>query len=472
MATIPTVLSIAGAQPTPPSTLNSEIIMIAQGLSPGLTANLPGSLVEDMSSTATAAASLCDQAYVELLNSVTPYGANAYILNQLGILYGVRPGAASNTSVYLVFSGTPGFTIAKGFTVSDGVYQYVVQDGGIIGTSQQSAQLFAVATSTGSWAVPINTVTILITSVPNTVVLNVTNPTAGTPSQAAETTEQYRARVLQAGQASAQGMPTFLKTLLAKVPGVQTRLISLTQVSGGGWMVMCAGGDPYLMAYAVFQGLFDINQLVPSSLNVTGITNANPGVMTTSLTHGFQTGQIINVTGVTGMTGINNTPLTITVLSPTTFSIGKNTTSSGTYTGGGVVTPNLRNQSINIEDVPDVYTIPLVIPFFQQTSVVVNWNTIAVNFVSASAVSTLAGQPIVNYINTIPVGQPVNVFEIQTVFLNAVAPILNPSLVSVINITVTVNGVQLTPATGTGLIYGDAQSYFETTLSQVTVTQI
>jgi hypothetical protein len=53
-----------------------------------------------------------------------------------------------------------------------------------------------------------------------------------------------------------------------------------------------------------------------------------------------------------------------------------------------------------------------------------------------------------------------------------VAPILNPSLVSVINITVTVNGVQLTPATGTGLIYGDAQSYFETTLSQVTVTQI
>jgi len=475
--TIPTVLSIAGAQPTSPTVLNAELIAIAETLSPGLTATLPGSLVEDMSSTATAAVSLSDQAYVELLNSVTPYGANAYLLNQLGIMYGVTPGAASNTSVYVQFTGTPGFVISAGFIVSDGSYQYVIQDGGIIGTAPSgqtngvSAQLFAVATVSGSWAVPVGTVTTLITSIPSTVQLSVTNPVVGTPSQAAETTEQYRARVLQAGQATAQGMPTFLKTQLEKVPGVQSRLVSLTQVGSGGWMVMCAGGDPYLMANAVFLGLFDINQLQASVLQVTGITNANPGVVTTQLTHGFTTGQVINIAGVVGMTGINNTPLTVTVITPTTFSIGKNTTSSGTYVSGGIVTPNLRNQIVNINDYPDTYTVNLVVPFFQFTTITLQWNTIATNFVSPSAVATLAGPAIVNYVNSIPVGQPLNVFEVQSVFQAAVVSILDPRLISVINVTVLVNGVQLSPASGTGLIYGDPQSYFETTLGEVTVSQ-
>lgn len=475
--TIPTVLSIAGAQPTPPSTLNAELIAIAQTLSPGLTASLPASLIEDLSSTATGAVSLCDQAYVELLNSVTPYGANAFILNQLGIMYGIQPGAASNTSVYVQFTGTPGFVISKGFIVSDGTYQYVIQDGGIIGaappggTNGLSAQLFAVATVSGSWAVPVGTVTTISTSVPTSIQLAVTNPVTGTPSEAAETTEQYRARVLEAGQASAQGMPTFLKTQLAKVPGVLNRLISLQQVVGGGWLIMCAGGDPYLMAYAVYQGLFDINQLLPSQLKVTGITNANPGVMTTDLTHGYSTGQVINVTGVVGMTGINNTPLTVTVLTPNSFSIGKNTTSSGSYISGGIVTPNLRNQLVSINDFPDVYSIPLVIPFFQFTTVAITWNTIATNVVSASAIASLAGQPIVNYVNSIAVGQPLNVFELQTVFLASIATLVQPSQISVINIIVTVNGIELSPLSGTGLIYGDPQSYFETTLGQVSVTQ-
>ena len=47
----------------------------------------------------------------------------------------------------------------------------------------------------------------------------------------------------------------------------------------------------------------------------------------------------------------------------------------------------------------------------------------------------------------------------------------SPRLISVINVTVLVNGVQLSPASGTGLIYGDPQSYFETTLGEVTVSQ-
>ena len=84
----------------------------------------------------------------------------------------------------------------------------------------------------------------------------------------------------------------------------------------------------------------------------------------------------------------------------------------------------MRNQLVSINDFPDVYSIPLVIPFFQFTTVAITWNTIATNVVSASAIASLAGQPIVNYVNSIAVGQPLNIFELQTVFLASIATLV------------------------------------------------
>jgi hypothetical protein len=37
--------------------------------------------------------------------------------------------------------------------------------------------------------------------------------------------------------------------------------------------------------------------------------------------------------------------------------------------------------------------------------------------------------------------------------------------------TVTINGILTNPLSGTGLIYGDSESYFETNAALVTVTQ-
>jgi hypothetical protein len=54
-------------------------------------------------------------------------------------------------------------------------------------------------------------------------------------------------------------------------------------------------------------------------------------------------------------------------MSPHSFSIGVNTTSSGSWTGGGVVSPNLRNNVVTINDWPDSYLIPFVIPLQQRT---------------------------------------------------------------------------------------------------------
>lgn len=468
--TLPVIMTSEGPQARTPAQLRALLIQIVAAQVPGYTADLPGSLIEDIASTDTAAIAMMESAMVETVNSLSPLGANEFLLKQLGQIYGVEPGAATNTSVYVVFTGDPGFVIAQGFTVSDGTYQYTVRDGGIIGSSGVTNPLYCVATQSGSWAIPPGTVTELITSVPNTVTLSCNNPTEGTPGGDAESAESYRAAVLQAGLANAQGTIPYLKTLLGNIEGVQRRLISVRQ-STDGWMIIVGGGDPYQVGYAIYWALFDMFSLVGSTLNVTGITKANPGVVTTDLNHGFETGQVIQINGATGMTQINAVNLTITVLSEKTFSVGVNTSSYGVYTGNGVVTPNLRNITVDISDFPDIYDIPFVNPPQQTVEMSLVWNTTSVNFVSPSAIAQLGSPALVDYINSIPVGAPINVFEMQTVFQEAVSSVLSPSLLTRMVFTVSINGVSTPPDVGTGIIEGDPESFFFTDSTKIDITQ-
>ena len=105
--TVSITISPSGAVGQTLQEINTDIIASATALSPGLVANLPGTLIEDISSTDTAAVFLCQQAQIETIASVSPYAANEYILTQLGNVYGVQQGVGSNTSVYVTFSGTP-----------------------------------------------------------------------------------------------------------------------------------------------------------------------------------------------------------------------------------------------------------------------------------------------------------------------------------------------------------------------------
>jgi hypothetical protein len=474
---LPTVVTSAGLQPQTPQQLLAALLALVAAQQPGYTANLPASLIEDISSTDVGALSLIDSARIEAVNSLTPLGANMFTLLKLGQIYigqGTAPASPSNTSVEVVFSGTVSFVIPAGFVVSDGVFQYFVQDGGIIGASGQSAPIACIASTPGTWAVPANTVTQLITSVPSGITLSVTNPFAGTPGATQETNESFLARVLQAGQATGQGFPAFLKTLLNEVTGVNPNLVSIRQTPTTPplWEIIVGGsGDPYQIAFAIFSALFDINTLTGSTLAVTNISQANPGVVTTNLNHGYSNGQVIQMTGIAGMTSLNGVPLTITVLTPTTFSIGTNTIGLPAYISGGVVTPNLRNQLVSILDFPDTYNIPFVIPPQQQVAVTLVYNTSQPNFVSQAAV-VQAGQPaIIDYINNLPVGQPINLFEMQTVFQQAIADILPPQLLTRMVWTISINGITVAPIAGTGIVPGDPESYFFTQTSQVSITQ-
>lgn len=460
-----------GALPSPPAVLNYNLIAYVTAINEGFTV-LPGALIEDITSTDTAAIYMCQSCAIDLINSLTPDGSNPWLLTKLGTMYGVEQGVGFNTSVFIVFTGTVNFFIPKGFIMTDGAYQYVCQDGGVIESGGSSQPLFFLATVTGSWPVPADTVSTLVTSVPLTITLSATNPLAGISSLGPQTEESYRSQVMQAGLSPAIGFTSLLKTLLYAVPGVQPNLVSVVQIDGGGWEVICGGGDPYAIGAAILTSGIDISTLVGSTIEITGITNANPGVVTTNLNHGLITGQSnVHIAGVVGMTGVNGGPYTITKHSANTFSFGVDTTSAGAYVSGGVVTPNARNVSVNITDYPDTYAIPFVIPPSQPVIVQLTWNTDSPNLVSPSAISQLSAPAIAAYFNGLTVGAPVNLFQLDDVFKTSVASVLIPEFVSRLVWTVTINGVEGVPVSGTSLIYGDPESYFTATTANVTVTQ-
>lgn len=471
MTTIPIVMSKAGRVSTSPADLRSALVALVSATNPDFTANLPGSMVEDIVSTDVATLSLCDQFVTELVNSLNPLGANEQLLLELGSIYGVTVGAATNTSVFLTFSGTPGFVIAKGFVVSDGVHQYVVQDGGVIGASGSSALLFAVSPQAGSWAVPEGSVTTVATSVPSSITVTVSNPQDGIPSADTESTESYRARVLIAGVAASMGMGTYLKTLVGQVAGVQSRLVSVRQQTSG-WSVIVGGGDPYAVAYAIYTALFDISTLVPSVIHLTGITNASPGVATSDLNHNLITGQTVVISGAAGGTWATiNGSHVVTVITSKTFSFAVNTTSLSTYTANSATISNARNISAQLIDYPDVYTIRYISPPQQAVAISLTWNTTAVLAVPADAVAQLGAPALVAYVNAIAVGLPINLFELEVTFQQAIADLIPPQLLTRMVFSVSINGVGVSPTGGTGIIAGDPESYFLTDASQITITQ-
>lgn len=484
MTDFPITVSISGYVPQSPASLNAQLINGVSATNPGYTANLPGILIEDISSTCTFSAVQMDSSVGELVNSVTPYGANEYILNMLQQITGIQKQALFSTSVFVEFEGTPGFFVTNGFVVGDGSFQYIIQDGGSVGEDNGSGLgitplLQAVATISGSWAIPANTVNQIVTSVPSTVTLTVNNPSNGTPAPLeAESADSIRARTLQAGLATSQGMARYLKTLVCNVPGVQTRLVAvLLNQTIDQWEVIVGGsGDPTAIATAIFQSLFNIPQLSGSILSVSGISNSANAIITTSLNHLYTTGQIVTITGATivggdPMTIVDGIPVAIDVIDEKNFSIPINTIGAGIYAGGGVLSPNLRNITVSVLDYPDSYNITYVNPPEQIVELVVTWNTISTNLISQSAISQLATPAIVNYINSIPVGQPINIFVLNTTFQIAVASLIPAQQLTRLVWSISINGIGSPPLTGTGEIVGDPESFFFTSAANVNVNQ-
>ncbi|RQV56133.1 hypothetical protein DF020_19795 [Burkholderia cenocepacia] len=463
-------MTAAGPVATDPATLRQNLVNGVAAEVPDYTANLPGGLIEDIASTDVGALTTMDQARVDAVNSVTPYGANAFVLAQLGAQFGVPQGTSANGSVYVVFSGPAGYVLPPGFVVGDGANQYALQDGGVILSTGQSAQLYAVATNSGTFPIPANTVNQIITSLASEYVglITVNNPGAGVAATTAESVQTYRGRVLQAGQVASVGTPAFLKTLLGKISGVQQRLISINQVTGG-WQVVCGGGDAYAVAAAILQGVGDIALLQGSQLGITSMTNANPVVIQTNMGSGYTVGQTFTIANATP--SAFNGSYTVASISGNTITTNKNGSGFGAYTGGATFSPNPRNVNVSLFQNPNTYNIPFVNPPQQVVTLAVTWNTTLPNFTAGSSVNQLAAPALQSYINSIYSGQPINLNEMVVTFLDAVSSVIDGPNVTTLEFAVTINGSPASPAAGTDIITSDPESYFFCSATGVTVSQ-
>ena len=469
-----------GLQPRLPADLRQEITDRVGAARPGYTANLPASLVEDVASTETAAVVESDQFLVDLVNSVSPWAANPFMLKQLGEVYDVPPAVGTNTAVYVVFFGPPGFVIVQGFTVGDGAYSYIAQEGGIIGASRQSLPIYCVSPQDGAWAVPAGAVTQLETSVPDLIMqagFGVTNPADGLASTRGETIEEYRDRVWTAGLAASTGMARYLKTLVWRIPGVQKRLVSVRQDRASGrYIVMVGGGDPYQVGYAIYFALFWTVGLLPAPINIIDISNEFPAVVRTAFKHNLQNGMIERIDAVNArgwLQTINGQEFPVTVISDSTFSIPfDNRIINSAYVGGGLVTPNPIVEEVTINDWPDHFVVPYVIPAAERTAVIIVWTTNSPNYISQGAVASIVSQPILTYVNSIPCGlTPISVYELEAIFLDAANPVLPREAVVSLVINVTVNGIGVAPEPGTGVIPGDVNGYFSLDVGDLTILE-
>lgn len=97
---------------------------------------------------------------------------------------------------------------------------------------------------------------------------------------------------------------------------------------------MRRGGSPFsAFTFSTVTGIVTLT--ADSSASIANITNANPGVVTTGTAHGFSNGDKIWITGVNGMTQVNNTLFTIAGASGSTFNLGVDTSGYNAYTSGG-----------------------------------------------------------------------------------------------------------------------------------------
>lgn len=97
-----------------------------------------------------------------------------------------------------------------------------------------------------------------------------------------------------------------------------------------------AGGLRYKFHGSQIQILTGYDAQSPS-LAISGITQANPPVVT-STTHGLTDGDVVKITGVVGMTEVNNQVFVVDVIDPDTFSLADTDgTGYGAYTSGGYI---------------------------------------------------------------------------------------------------------------------------------------
>jgi hypothetical protein len=132
---------------------------------------------------------------------------------------------------------------------------------------------------------------------------------------------------------------------------------------------------------------------------------------------------------------------------------------------------SLRNVKVSIFDAPDTYQIVYVNPPQQIVTVAVIWNTTQLNFTASAAVNQYIIGAVQAYINSIVVGQPINLLVLQDQIQAAVSSVLAPENLTTLKFTVTINSIPVSPTAGTSVIASDPESSFFVSPSGATSVQ-
>lgn len=137
---------------------------------------------------------------------------------------------------------------------------------------------------------------------------------------------------------------------------------------------------------------------------------------------------------------------------------------------GSAVNPN-RNQTTSLIDYPDTYSIISVLPPAQTVTMTVTWNTSLPNFSGGAAFPGLIQAPLAAYINSIIVGQAINLLTMNKLVRQAIGGVLNTDYLTRLVYSVFINGVLTAPANGYQTVVGDPESYFTCLSTGITVVQ-
>ena len=106
------------------------------------------------------------------------------------------------------------------------------------------------------------------------------------------------------------------------------------------WVAKIANWDTFTDGFPVDHTLLPTNQAIP----ITSNTLANPTVVTTPVPHKLTTGDVVLIAGVITSSPTINGERTVTVITPTSFSVAVNVTTAGT--GGSFVRSSSNNGGV------------------------------------------------------------------------------------------------------------------------------
>jgi hypothetical protein len=130
-----------------------------------------------------------------------------------------------------------------------------------------------------------------------------------------------------------------------------------------------------------------------------------------------------------------------------------------------------RTMAVSITDAPDTYTVLYVNSPMQTVTVGVVWNTTQLNFTAGASVNQLGTPAVASYVNSIVVGQPINLIAMSAAFQQAVASVLPAEYLTTLVFSVYINGTLSSVEAGTQIILSDPESYFECAATGATVIQ-